>query len=116
MKGRYWLIVLLAIVTVMSLATYTGVTRSFFVDDEKSTDDALGIRWGLFTLNDGFEDTVDWDANWDENGTTDWVQSTGKINNGSYSAGSTIPNTGNLTSDEIEASTADNITVSFYYF
>ncbi|MFC2044883.1 fibronectin type III domain-containing protein [Chloroflexota bacterium] len=117
MNSRKWLILLLAIVTVMSLVTYTGVTRSLFVDDEQSTDDTLGIRWGLFTINDGFESAgAAWDDYWDENGATDWVQSTNKINNGSYSAGSLIPNTGYLTSDEIEGSTADNITVSFYYF
>ncbi|MFC1943115.1 fibronectin type III domain-containing protein [Chloroflexota bacterium] len=117
MKGRKWLIILLAIVTVMSLATYTGVTESFFTDDEKSTDDALGIRWGLFTLNEDFEDAVDWDANWDENGTTTWIQDTGQAYGGStYSAYSGGTNFGYITSDEIEASTADNITVSFQYF
>ena len=38
---RKWFIILLAIVIVMSLATYTGVTRSFFIDQEDSSDDAL---------------------------------------------------------------------------
>ncbi|MFC2011115.1 hypothetical protein ACFLUR_02360 [Chloroflexota bacterium] len=117
MKGRYWLIILLAIVTVMAMATYAGVTESFFTDDEKSTNDALGIRWGLFTLNEDFEDTVDWDANWDENDTTTWIQDTGQAYGGStYSAYSDGTNFGYLTSDEIEASTVDNITVSFRYF
>ncbi|MFC1976782.1 hypothetical protein ACFLWS_00720 [Chloroflexota bacterium] len=119
MKGRYWLIILLAIVTVMSLATYAGVTESFFTDDEKSTDDALGIRWGLFTLNDDFENTGSpaWDANWDENGTTTWIQDTGQAYGGSvYSAYSGGTNFGYLTSDEIEASTTGNVTVSFQYF
>ncbi|MFC1990253.1 fibronectin type III domain-containing protein [Chloroflexota bacterium] len=115
MNGRKWLILLLAIVTVMSLATYTGVTRSLFTDDEHSTNDALGIRWGLFTLNEDFEDTVDWDVNWDENGTTTWVQYTSKPHGGIYNAYSDLNSNGYLTTDEIEASTADNITVSFWF-
>ncbi|MFC1965525.1 fibronectin type III domain-containing protein, partial [Chloroflexota bacterium] len=115
MNGRKWLILLLAIVTVMSLATYTGVTRSLFTDDEHSTNDALVIRWGLFTLNEDFEDTVDWDVNWDENGTTTWVQDTAKPHGGIYNAYSDLNSNGYLTTDEIEASTADNITVSFWF-
>jgi len=56
MKARKWLIILLAIVvTTMSTATYAGVTESLFTDDEQSTDDALGLRWGFITLDDGFE-------------------------------------------------------------
>ncbi|MFC1920494.1 fibronectin type III domain-containing protein [Chloroflexota bacterium] len=118
MSGRKWLILSLAIVMVLSLVTYTGVTHSFFVDDEKSTEDALGIRWGLFTLNDGFENTGSpaWDDLWDENGTTTWIQSAGKFFSGSYSAAGESPNNGYLTTDEIEASTADGINVSFQYF
>ncbi|MFC2041503.1 hypothetical protein ACFLTY_04200 [Chloroflexota bacterium] len=116
MNGRKWLILLLTIVTVMSLATYTGVTRSLFVDDEQSTDDALGIRWGLFTLNEDFEGTgAAWDDYWDENGTTTWVQDTTKPHGGSYDAYSDLNSNGYLTTDEIEASTADNITVSFWF-
>ena len=67
MKNRKkLLIILMVILAMMSLATYTGVTTSLFVDEEQSTDDALGFRWGLTTLNDGFEGTP-WDDNWDEN-------------------------------------------------
>jgi hypothetical protein len=68
MNIRKWLIFALAIVTVMSAATFAGVTGGLFVDDEQSSDDALGFRWGLTTLDDSFEGTP-WDANWDENGT-----------------------------------------------
>jgi len=116
MNIRKWLILLLAIVTVMSLATYTGVTRSLFIDDEQSTNDALGIRWGLFTLNDGFEATgAAWDDYWDENGTTTWVQDLAKPHTDTYNAYSDLNSNGYLTTDEIEASTADNITVSFWF-
>ncbi|MFC2021127.1 hypothetical protein ACFLU1_05005 [Chloroflexota bacterium] len=117
MNVRKWLILALAMVTVMSLTTLTGVTEGLFVDDEQSTDDALGIRWGLFTLNDGFENTGSpaWDDNWDENGTTDWHQTTAYPHSGTYSAESDPTYKGYLTSDEIEASTADNITVTFWF-
>jgi|GEM_PF-4593954 len=117
MKGRKWLILLLAIVTIMSLATYTGVTRSVFIDDELSTDDALGIRWGLITLDDGFEDTP-WDANWDENGTTTWVRDSANPHSGTYNAYCDKNNLGYLTSDEIDASGVSapaGITVSFWF-
>ncbi|MFC1988934.1 fibronectin type III domain-containing protein, partial [Chloroflexota bacterium] len=118
MNIRKWLILLLAIVTVMGLATYVGVTESFFVDNEQSTGDALGVKWGLFTLNDGFENTGSpaWDDLWDENGTTTWLQDSVKPNSGTYDARLSNTDTpGNLTSDEFDASSADNITVSFWY-
>ncbi|MFH1032654.1 MAG: hypothetical protein V1767_08860 [Chloroflexota bacterium] len=115
MNGRKWLILLLAIVTVTSLITYAGVTSSMFVDDEHSTNDALGIRWGLFTLNDGFEGAT-WDDLWNENGTTTWVRSSTRSHSGTYSALSDSANKGYLTSDEIEASTASNVTVSFWFY
>jgi len=114
MKARKWLLILLAIVTTMSLATYTGVTRSFFTDDEQSTDDALGIRWGLITLNDGFEGTP-WDDYWNENGTTTWVQDSANPHSGTYSAYCDKNSLGYLTTDEIDASAADNISVSFWF-
>jgi len=117
MSGRSWIILTLAIVMVLSLVTYTGVTHSFFVDDEYSTDDTLGIRWGLFTLNDGFENTgsPNWDGYWDESGATTWVQDSAKPHTGYYNAYSDQNNNGYLTSDEIEASSADNISVIFWF-
>jgi len=99
----------------MSLATYTGVTTSLFVDEEQSTDDALGFRWGLTTLNDGFEGTP-WDDNWDENGTTSWGQSVAEAHTGSYSAMSDKDTNGYLTSDDLDASSSANITVHFWFY
>jgi len=116
MTIRKWFILVLSIITLMSLATYAGTTGAFFVDDEQSTDDALGIRWGLFVLNDGFETTgVAWDDKWDENGATTWVQDSAKPHSGTYNAKCDNTNSGFLTSDEIEGSTTDNITVSFWF-
>jgi len=113
MNIRKWLILVLAIVTVMSLATFAGVTGAFFVDDEQSSDDALGFKWGLITLTDGFEGTP-WDQYWDENAITNWAQDSGTVHSGTYSAGHASGNT-YLTSDEIDASASTNIAVSFWF-
>ena len=72
MIKRTWLILALTVMTVMSLVTYAGVTQSFFSDNEDSSDDRLGIRWGHYSIDDGFENTGSpaWDDYWNENGTT----------------------------------------------
>ena len=41
MITKKWLLLLLVILTMMSLATYTGVTNSAFLDQEDSSGDAL---------------------------------------------------------------------------
>lgn len=117
MIKKTWLILALAVITVMSLVTYAGVTRSFFSDNEDSSDDRLGIRWGHYTINDGFENTGNpaWDDKWDDNGITEWIQGSRRPNTGTYDAYSNRNSNGYLTSDDIDASTADNITVMFYY-
>ncbi|MBN2074492.1 MAG: hypothetical protein JW762_02965 [Dehalococcoidales bacterium] len=117
MIKRTWLILALAVITVMSLVTYAGVTQSFFSDNENSSDDRLGIRWGHYTINDGFENTGSppWDDKWDDNGVTDWRQDTRRTHTGTFDASSNRNNNGYLTSDDLDASTADNITVLFYY-
>jgi fibronectin type 3 domain-containing protein len=117
MIKRTWLILALAVVTVLSLVTYAGVTQSFFSDNEDSSDDRLAIRWGHYTINDGFEDTGNppWDDKWDDNGVTDWLQDTRRTHSGRYDAYSNRNSNGYLTSDDLDASTAENITVMFYY-
>lgn len=101
----------------MSLVTYAGVTQSFFSDNEDSSDDRLAIRWGYYTVNDGFEDTgtPPWDDKWDDNGVTNWIQGSNKPHSGRYDAYSNKNNNGYLTTDDLDASTAENITVIFYY-
>jgi len=108
-----WLIVLLVIVSMMALATYTGVTESFFVDDELSTEDSLGIQWGLITLTDGFDGSP-WDLNWDENGTTDWTQNATTVYSAPNSAGHASGDTF-LTSDKLDTSGAASINISFWF-
>ncbi|UCD08650.1 MAG: hypothetical protein JSU79_09855 [Dehalococcoidales bacterium] len=118
MIKRTWLILALAVITVMSLVTYAGVTQSFFSDNENSSDDRLGIRWGHNTISDGFENTGSpaWDDNWDENGTTTWVQDSVSPHSGNYSAKiSDFDSPGYLTSDDLNTSTASNVTVVFWF-
>jgi fibronectin type 3 domain-containing protein len=99
----------------MLLVTRTGLTRSLYTDDEQSTDDALSIEWGLYNLSDGFE-SAPWDGLWDENGTTTWTQDTSNPHSGNSTAFSNKNTPGYLTTDEIDASEADNITVSFWFY
>ena len=112
MKRITWLILILVIVSVMLIVVNTGTTTSYFTDDEPSTDDALGIKWGLITLSDGFEGTP-WDQYWDENFTTDWQTGAG-YGGSTYSAEHASGDT-YLTSDEIDASAATQIAVSFWF-
>ena len=114
MKRITWLILTVVIVSVMLIVVNTGLTTSYFTDAEQSTDDVLRIGWGLITLDDGFEDTP-WDHYWDENGTTTWVRTNKNPNSGSFSAKSNKNSNGFLTSDEIDASSADNIIVAFWF-
>jgi len=68
----------------------------------------------LTLLDDGFEGTP-WDANWDGNGTTDWqLSGSGSGYSGNFSAEHSSGDT-YLTSDNLDASGADNITVSFWF-
>ncbi|MFC1899862.1 fibronectin type III domain-containing protein, partial [Chloroflexota bacterium] len=112
---RKWLIILLAIVSLMALATYTGVTKSFFVDDEPSTDDTLTLFIPQIVLDDSFEGTP-WDNNWDGNGTTTWIQDTTSPHTGTNRAFiSDAQTAGYLTSDDLDGAGTDIIFVSFWF-
>ncbi len=115
MKTRRWMLLLLImVVAMMSMATYTGVTRSLFTDGEVSTNDALGIRWGLGILIDSFDGGT-WDANWDENGATAWVQDGTNPRTGANSAFSDRNSPGLLTTDDFDTVDASDIVVSFWF-
>jgi fibronectin type 3 domain-containing protein len=115
MNLRKWLIVVLSIVMAMSLATYAGSTMSLFTDDQQSIGNIAGIRWGLYSLSDGFE-VFPWDNHWNDNGATDWFRDPAIYHTGLYSAGSDDENKGYLTSDDIDASSAENMTISFWVY
>ncbi len=114
MKRITWLILILVIVSVMLIVVNTGVTTSYFTDAELSTDDTLNIGGWSVTLpfSDGFEGTP-WDLYWDGNGTTDWQPGAG-YSGSTYSAEHASGDT-YLTSDDLDASGAGTITVSFWF-
>ena len=114
MKRITWLILTLVIVSVMLIVVNTGITTSYFTDAEQSTDDTLNIGVWSITLpfSDGFEGTP-WDLYWDGNGTTDWQPGAG-YGGSTYSAEHTSGDT-YLTSDNLDASDAASITVSFWF-
>jgi fibronectin type 3 domain-containing protein len=110
-----WLSVTISLVVLIGLTVYVGTTGAFFVDIEQSTDDSLGFQWGFIILDDGFDGTP-WDEDWDENGTTTWIQSSDFSQSGSYSAKSDQTHLGYLISDEIDASESVSISVMFDYY
>jgi len=66
-------------------------------------------------LDDGFEAAgAAWDDNWDDNGATDWHQSTNQ-HTGTYAAEATSGTSEILTSDNLDASGADFIVVDFWF-
>ncbi len=113
MKRITWLILTLVIVSVMLIVVNTGITTSYFTDAELSTDDTLNIgEWITLPFSDGFEGTP-WDLYWDGNGTTDWQPGAG-YSGSTYSAEHASGDT-YLTSDNLDASGANDITVSFWF-
>ena len=73
----------------------------------------------VILLTDGFENG-DWDANWDNIEVTDWSHSTGRKRSGAYSAQNSggifiIPGDNDLISDNLDASNANEIQISFWY-
>ncbi len=114
MSFSKWLASTIALVLLVSTVIYVGTTEAYFADITTSDDNVLGFRWGLINLEDDFEGD-DWDEQWNENGTTDWVQSSLRSHSAPYSVFSDTSSSGFLTSNDIDASIADNITLSFYY-
>jgi len=65
-------------------------------------------------LQDGF-DGSDWDANWDNNGTTKWYRDSSPKHSGSYCASARNGNEGVITSDNLNAADATSIKVDFWF-
>ena len=115
MKRITWLILILVIASVMLFVVNTGITTSYFTDDEPSTDDTLLLFIPQVVLDDGFEGTP-WDDNWNDNGTTTWLQDSAKSHTGTYNARISNADTpGYLTSDDIDAAGTTIIYVSFWF-
>ncbi|MFC2073183.1 hypothetical protein ACFLUU_10935, partial [Chloroflexota bacterium] len=69
---------------------------------------------GLTLIDDGFEGST-WNANWDGNGTTAWTRDSALSHTDSYSAKAGSGG-GSLTSDDLDASTAYNLAVAFWFY
>lgn len=110
-------VLLIAIIVIgLLIGSSLLTTGAYFTDTEESTDNALVIATGTTTtlLDDGFEGEP-WDANWDGNGTTDWIRTSYYEHSGAYCARSDEDYNGYLTSDNLNASAAQSITVSFWF-
>ncbi len=115
MNLKRWIMLTLGLVAVISSAIYTGSTLSYFNDEQQSSENIAGIRWGLNDIIEGFE-SPDWTDNWTENGVPDWALSSSVIHSGSYSLSSNLSHKGYLTSNDIDAADSDNMTVSFWFY
>ena len=113
---RVSFILLTLIVTIQLLAMF-GSTSAYQVDTETSADNSISawVTETITLLTDGFEGTT-WDNNWNGNGTTTWARSSARKHTGTYSALSIKNNKGYLTSDNLNTSTAINISVSFWFY
>jgi peptidoglycan/xylan/chitin deacetylase (PgdA/CDA1 family) len=92
----------------------TGTTNpnSITMDSDKTVT-ARFVFNGIDLLDDGFEDTV-WDANWNDNGVTEWTQDDSYTHTGSYSALAGATSGGYLISDDLDTSDAAAVYVDFW--
>ncbi|MFC1860190.1 hypothetical protein ACFLYC_01280, partial [Chloroflexota bacterium] len=79
-----------------------------------NSNEASATPLAVILINDGFEGSP-WYTNWDGNGTTDWTQGTTEVHSGTYSADHASGQT-YLTSDDMDTSDANSITVSFWFY
>ena len=91
-------------------------TGAAFSDPEAADNNAMAIAASIAQtlIDDGFEGEP-WDANWDGNGTTTWQRETQQVHGGQYSVGCDKRSRGFLTIDDLDASWAASITVSFWF-
>jgi len=109
-------VLFLSVVLILLLAAVGRGTFAYFSDIEDSFGNSLTAAElvSVTLLDDGFEGDP-WDANWDDNGTTNWTQNNGQQHGGSYAALCDRDNNGYLTSDDLDGSVVDSITVSFWF-
>ncbi|MFC2136204.1 DUF2341 domain-containing protein [Bacteroidota bacterium] len=72
---------------------------------------------GTIIFEDGFESAAEaWDDKWENNGTTLWAQKSDQFTEGSFSAGAKNNEEGYFTSNDIDASSADFLTIYFWIY
>lgn len=106
---------LLITVTVM-LSVMSASAAASFSDTEMSAENRLTAaeQVTVTLISDGFEGSP-WDANWNGNGTTNWLRKKKAGHSGSYAAECKRNNNGYLTSDSLDTSMATLIKVSFWF-
>ena len=109
-------VLFLLLVLILLLAVVSHGTFAYFSDTETLIDNSLTAAElvPVTLLGDGFEGDP-WDVNWDDNGTTNWVQNDGQKHGGSYAALCDRDNNGYLTSDDLDASGTESIIISFWF-
>ncbi|MFC2004634.1 fibronectin type III domain-containing protein, partial [Chloroflexota bacterium] len=93
----------------------TAVDLASNESGNSNEDSAMPFNPPITLIDDGFEGTP-WDANWNDNETTDWQASFdgGGYGGTGFAAHHTSGDT-YLTSDDMDASAADNMTISFWF-
>ena len=109
-------ILFLLTTVLLLLGIISTSTAAYFNDGELSNANRLTAaeQVTVTLINDGFE-TTPWTANWDGNGSTNWMRKSGAGHTGSYSAECKRGNNGSLTSDNINTSAATMIKISFWF-
>ena len=106
--------------TDLDAGTYTvteTIPSGWYLTDitivDPSSDSSSTLPSTVTLLNDGFEGG-DWDANWDQV-SHNWEQTNSNVHSGSYAARSSDGHEGYFVSDNLDASSATSIGVSFWY-
>ena len=107
-------VLFLLLALIMLLALVDKSTFASFTDSEDSSGSSL-TSWQIVTvtrLNDGFEGDP-WQANWDDNGITDWGLIAWEYHSGGQAVQCQKGDT-YLTSDNLDTSAVQGITISFW--
>ncbi len=109
-------LILMLLTAITLLLSLIKATSAYFNDPEGSSSNRLVAAEQVTTtlLSDGFEGNP-WTANWNGNGATTWLQKKGAGHSGTYAAECKKNSSGYLTSDDLNASTATVIKVSFWF-
>jgi len=110
------LIVLLPLIVLSCLATYGA--SAYFSNSEQNPGNSFGTAasWSISCLLDDSFEGDDWDANWDDNGSTSCTKSNSRVHSGSWAVKASKGQQGFLTTDDLDTSAANWMLVSFWYY